>query len=81
MKNLPSKYQTATFYICSVFAIFAGLSIETYTLPAANKGVIALCVSLLTLSCLTLLCLKLKNFKHNKIVAAKLIAVKSKKQF
>ncbi|RTZ00036.1 hypothetical protein FNW25_06160 [Flavobacterium franklandianum] len=80
MKNKVSEYHKVTFCICSIFAIFAGLGIETFTtIPLISTGGIGYYVSFVTIIGLSSFFLKFKDFQQN-IEATKVItSVNSKK--
>lgn len=80
MKNKVSEYHTATFYLCSVFAIFVGLGIETFTtIPLTSTGGIGYYVSFVTIVGLSTVLLKFKDFQQNKVMSIELTSVNSKK--
>ncbi len=73
MKNQVSKYNRATFYFFSMFAIITGLSIETFTtidLKSVDGPVSSMTGSVLALALtgLLIIFLKLKNFQQKKVV-------------
>lgn len=80
MKNKVSKYHTAPFFFCSMFAIITGLSIEIFTtIPLISTGGIGNYVSFVTMIGLPLAFLKFKYFQQNKTVTIALTPVNSKK--
>ena len=79
MKNKVSEYHTATFYLCSVFAIFVGLGIETCTtIPLTSNGGIGYYVSFVTIVGLSTVFFKYKDFQPNKVISIELISMNSK---